>query len=211
MKLIERSRIKKNAENKISALENSLKLLQRDGPIYNALIYVDNETFLSDLQRMLTSNNIRTTKFTGENKLNERLLTIDNLRKHSINAIIAIKCLDEGVDIPSAKTAFFLSNNTDPREYVQRLGRVLRLDNLGDKKMSEIYDYVVIPPSGIVYEDETDRNIARNMIKNEIIRSKFFNELASNAREAQDTIDDAVDKYSFYYEENELTYNTGED
>lgn len=211
MKLIERSRIKKNAEGKIFTLENSLRSLQHDGPIHDALIYVDNEAFLSKLQIMLTRNNIRTTKFTGENKLDERLSTIDNLRNHSINAIIAIKCLDEGVDIPSAKTAFFLSNNTDPREYVQRLGRVLRLDIAGDKTISEIYDYLVMPPADIAYKDEADRNIARNMIKNELIRSKFFNELSSNSGTAQDIIDDAVDKYGFYYEENELTYNTGEE
>lgn len=211
MKLIERSRIKKNAENKIFALENSLKALQKDGPIYNALVYVDNEDFLSELQRMLTTNNVRTTKFTGENTLVERLSTINNLRNHSINAIVAIKCLDEGVDIPSAKTAFFLSNNTDPREYVQRLGRVLRLDPEADKQISEIYDYIVVPPSEVAYENEMDRNIARNMIKNELIRSKFFNELSSNSDKARDIIDDAVDKYGFYYEENELTYNTGEE
>jgi superfamily II DNA or RNA helicase len=104
-----------------------------------------------------------------------------------------------------------LSNNTDPREYVQRLGRVLRLDIAGDKTISEIYDYLVMPPADIAYKDEADRNIARNMIKNELIRSKFFNELSSNSGTAQDIIDDAVDKYGFYYEENELTYNTGEE
>lgn len=211
MKLIERSRIKKNAENKIIALESSLRSLQKDGPIYDALVYVDNEDFLSELQRILTSNNVRTTKFTGENSVEERISTINNLRNHSINAIVAIKCLDEGVDIPSAKTAFFLSNNTDPREYVQRLGRVLRLDLNSNKTISEIYDYIVVPPVGVNYENESDRNIARNMIKNELIRSKFFNELSSNSDKAQDIIDDAVDDYGFYYEENELEYNLGED
>lgn len=211
MKLIERSRIKKNAGNKILALESSFHALQKKGPVHNALIYVDNEDFLSELQRMLTENNIRTSKFTGDNSVEERLSTINNLRNHSINAIVAIKCLDEGVDIPSAKTAFFLSNNTDPREYVQRLGRVLRQDPIGNKTLSEIYDYIVVPPSGISYESESDRNIARNMIKNELIRSKFFNELSSNASEAQDIIDDAVDGYGFYYEENELEYNLGEE
>jgi superfamily II DNA or RNA helicase len=143
--------------------------------------------------------------------LEERLSAIQNLRAHSINAIVAIKCLDEGVDIPSAKTAFFISNNTDPREYVQRLGRVLRLDSEGNKDYSEIYDYIVMPPPGVVYENEVDRKIARNMIKNELIRSRFFNELALNSEMAQDIIDDAVDRYGFYFEPDELTYNTGDD
>lgn len=210
MKLIERSRIKKNAENKLFSLEKSLKTLQRNSSLYNTLIYVDNEVFLHDLQSMLTENNIRTTKFTGNNSLDERMAAINNLRNHSINAIIAIKCLDEGVDIPSAKLAFFLSNNTDPREYVQRLGRVLRLDKQSKKTISEIYDYIVVPPAGIQYEDEKDRKIARNMIKNELIRAKFFNELSTNSVSAQDLIDDAVDKYGFYFEDDELLYTIGE-
>ena len=205
MKLIRRARIKKNAGNKLVLLENCLKSLQDQDILYDALIYVDNEDFLQELQNMLTSNDIRTTKFTGSNTVEERLSAIKNLRTHSINAIVAIKCLDEGVDIPSAKLAFFLSNNTDPREYVQRLGRVLRLSK--NKEMADVYDYIVTPPSGVVYNDEPDRKIARNMVKNELIRVKFFNGLATNSQQAQSVIDDAVDEYRFYFEEDELTYS----
>lgn len=208
-KLIARSRIKKNAENKVPALEKTLRAMQRDNSLQNALIYVDNEEFLTDIQKMLTDNNIRTTKFIGSNSLEERLDAINNLRSHSINAIVAIKCLDEGVDIPSAKVAFFISNNTDPREYVQRLGRILRLDEESNKDHADIYDYIVMPPEGTTYQDDMDRRIARNMIRNELIRSKFFNDLAINSESAQDIIDDAVDKYGFYFDKDELIYNTG--
>jgi superfamily II DNA or RNA helicase len=211
MKLVARSRIKKNAESKLLSLEKTLNHIKKKGQLHNALIYVDNEDYLQKLQAMLTINNIRTTKFIGSNTLEERLSAIQNLRSHSINAIVAIKCLDEGVDIPSAKVAFFLSNNTDPREYVQRLGRVLRLDGEGDKDCAEIYDYIIMPPSGVTYENETNRRIARNMIKNELIRARFFNNLATNSENAQVVIDDAVDKYGFYFEPDELTYNIGDD
>jgi superfamily II DNA or RNA helicase len=211
MKLIARSRIKKNAESKIFSLEKTLRDIQNSGGLQNALIYVDNEDYLQGLQEMLTRNNIRTTKFVGINSLEERLSAIQNLRTQSINAIVAIKCLDEGVDIPSAQTAFFIANNTDPREYVQRLGRVLRLDEEGGKKRSEIYDYIVMPPQDVVYENEMDRRIARNMIKNELIRARFFNELALNSSSAKELIDDAVDRYGFYYEDDELTYSIGDE
>lgn len=211
MKLIARSRIKKNAENKIFSLEKTLRDIQNSGGLQNALIYVDNEEYLQGLQEMLTRNNIRTTKFVGNNSLEERLSAIQNLRTQSINAIVAIKCLDEGVDIPSAQIAFFISNNTDPREYVQRLGRVLRLDEVGGKEKAEIYDYIVMPPQDVVYESEMDRRIARNMIKNELIRARFFNELAINSSSAKELIDDAVDRYGFYYEDDELTYSIGDE
>lgn len=211
MKLIARSRVKKNAENKVLSLSRALKEMLREDSLYDALIYVDNEEFLKVIQAMLTESSVRTTKFTGASALEDRLSAIRNLRTHAINAIVAIKCLDEGVDIPSAKMAFFLSNNTDPREYVQRLGRVLRLDEESQKNSSDIYDFIVVPPSGLEYEGETDRRIARNMIKNELIRAKFFNELAVNSEQSQDIIDDSVDEYGFYYEENELIYNIGDE
>ena len=209
-KLRERARIKKNAFNKLVALDSTIKRLQKTKNFNDALIYVENEDKISELQKVLTDNLIRTTKFTGDNTLEERLSAIDNLRKKSINAIVAIKCLDEGVDIPSAQQAFFLSNNTDPREYVQRLGRVLRLDKESGKDLAEIYDYIVMPPSDVIYEDEAARKVARNLIKNELIRSKFFNELSLNSTQAQEIIEDAVDKYGFYFEEDELNYNLGE-
>lgn len=211
MKLVARSRIKKNAEGKLVSLERTINQIKEKSQLQNALIYVDNEDYLQKLQAMLTRNDIRTTKFVGSNTLEERLSAIQNLRTHSINAIVAIKCLDEGVDIPSAKVAFFLSNNTDPREYVQRLGRVLRLDSAGDKDHAEIYDYIIMPPSGVAYQNETDRKIARNMIKNELIRSRFFNDLAMNSENAQVIIDDTVDNYGFYFEPDELTYSIGDD
>lgn len=210
-KLNARARIKKNAESKISALEQLVRQLHTSGSMHHSLIYVDNERFLTELQQMLTKNNILTTKFVGETSLDERMKIIDNLRAGSIGAIVAIRCLDEGVDIPSAQTAFFLSNNTDPREYIQRLGRVLRKDSSGDKQVANIYDYLVMPPSHINYSDETERNIARNLIKGELIRAKFFEELATNGGVAKELIDDEVDKYGFHYEDSELLYTIEEE
>ena len=49
------------------------------------------------------------------------------------------------------------------------------------------------------------------MIKNELIRSLFFNQLALNSVTAQDIVDEAVDRYGFYYEPNELTYSIGDE
>ncbi len=209
MKLMRRARIKKNAENKLLALENIVVKLQNDDKLYNALIYSDNEKYLTAIQQMLTSHNIRTTRFIGENTTEERNAAINTLRDKSINAIVAIKCLDEGVDIPSAQSAFFVSNNTDPRECVQRLGRVLRIDREGDKKYANIYDYIVVPPKEVHFRDPGERNISRNMIKNELIRAKFFEKLALNSDEISDEIADAVDVYGFNFKDSELQYNQG--
>lgn len=52
---------------------------------------------------------------------------IDQFNRGMIDALVAIRCLDEGVDIPSIKNALILSSNDDYREFVQRRGRILRL------------------------------------------------------------------------------------
>lgn len=186
--LIKRARIKKNAESKIPYVIQQLRTLKSQSKLNRALIYVDNENFLDDLQNALASSRIVTSRYLGSTPSDERNKIIKNLCSDTIDAIIAIKCLDEGVDIPSARQAFILSNGTDPREYVQRLGRVLRKDDKSGKTISEVHDYLVLPPTNIRYADDFERKTIRNMVKNEIKRSDFFVSLANNRDEAKDLI-----------------------
>ena len=60
-----------------------------------------------------------------------------------MQALVAIRCLDEGVNIPSIETAFIMASSTNPKEYVQRRGRVLR--KFPGKKRAVIYDFVTLP------------------------------------------------------------------
>ena len=206
MKLMKRSRIKKQAQAKFIKFEQIVDSLGGD-KISNALIYVDTNKMLEEVQQMLTHKLIRSTKFTGEESVQQRITTIDGLRDKSISAIVAIKCLDEGVDIPSATTDIFLSNNTDSREYVQRLGRVLRKDKNGFKDHADIYDFIVFPP----VDTPNDDKIGRNLAKNELIRCKFFTSLARNGDEAWWSIYESLDKYGYYFKDDELTYNIERD
>ena len=104
--------------------------------------------------------------------------------------LVAIKCLDEGVDVPSTKTAYFLSSTTNPREFVQRRGRILRKDNF--KSIAEIYDFIVFP------NDETveDMNVGQNIIKKELPRFAEFSMHANNQFEARRKIFDEIKKYN---------------
>lgn len=206
MKLMKRARIKKQADGKFHRLEQMLKSLG-GSDIRNTLIYADSSAMLERIQTILTAHFIKTTKFTGAEKLDDRLKTIDNLRDGNISAIVAIKCLDEGVDIPSAITGIFMSNNTDSREYVQRLGRVLRKDRLGNKDHANVYDFIVFPPTDTANDDK----VARNLVKNELIRCKFFTTLATNGDEAWWSIYEKLDEHGFYFQEEELSYNDGID
>jgi len=206
MKLMKRSRIKKQADNKFSRLEQMLNELG-GVDMRNTLIYADSNAMLERIQKILTSKFIKSTKFTGAESLDERLKTINNFRDGAVSAIVAIKCLDEGVDIPSAITGIFMSNNTDPREYIQRLGRVLRKDKLSNKDHASVYDFIVFPPVDTMNED----TIGRNLVKNELIRCKFFTELAVNGDESWWSIYESLDRYGYYFQEDELSYNNGKE
>ena len=68
---------------------------------------------------------------------------VDAFNKGEISALAAIRCLDEGINIPSIKSALILSSNDDYREFVQRRGRILR--TYKGKEYAHIYDVVVLP------------------------------------------------------------------
>lgn len=207
--LIRRARIKKEASAKLPQVQQKLLELHRNNQLNRALIYVDNENYLTELQRTLTDKRIKTSRITGSTPRDERERIIEQLDDQIIDAIVAIKCLDEGVDIPSARRAFILANNTDPREYTQRLGRVLRLDRKHPgKDHADIYDYIVSPPQQITFYDEKDRDVARNLLKSELTRAQFFIKIATNGNDANfDLFEHCRDIFGFVFSPEELCYN----
>ena len=81
-------------------------------------------------------------KFTSEDDSEEREALKTAFKNEEIQALVAIKCLDEGMNIPAIKTAFILASSTNPKEYIQRRGRVLR--KFPGKQYAEIYDFITI-------------------------------------------------------------------
>ena len=69
----------------------------------------------------------KASKFTATEDIQERMQLIDSFNKGYIEYLVAIRCLDEGINIPSIKSALILSSNDNYREFVQRRGRILRL------------------------------------------------------------------------------------
>jgi superfamily II DNA or RNA helicase len=56
-----------------------------------------------------------------------------------------MKCLDEGVDVPSARQAIIMASTGNPKQFIQRRGRVLRKDPASGKTRAVIWDFVVVP------------------------------------------------------------------
>jgi superfamily II DNA or RNA helicase len=136
--------------------------------------------------------NMRVRQFTSRESSAERREISEMFANADLQALIAIKCLDEGVDIPMIRTAFILASTTNPREYVQRRGRLLRRDKLGRKQRAEIYDFVTLPRDPVeaaVLPDEDTRGEKR-LVFNELVRAREFAELAENCAEASEVLDE---------------------
>lgn len=132
---------------------------------------------------------MKITRFTSTESALER----ENIKKafaegKDLQALVAIRCLDEGVNIPSIKTAFILASSTNPKEYIQRRGRVLR--NYPGKKYAVIYDFVTLPINENdidMYPDEIVESVKGLAIK-EITRIQEFASIALNPFASDDLI-----------------------
>lgn len=146
---------------------------------------------------------MKVSKFTAEESIDERRLIKEHFKDgDDLQAIVAIKCLDEGVNIPGIKTAFILASTTNPKEYIQRRGRVLRKSQETGKDYAEIFDFVTLPRpldevSGLTIE-QARRDIS--LVKNELARVKEFGRLSMNLMESQKLIWEICDCYDLPYD-----------
>lgn len=140
--------------------------------------------------------NMGVSQFTSRESAQERdVLKKEFAEGDTIQALIAIRCLDEGVNIPDIKTAFILASSTNPKEYVQRRGRVLR--KAPGKTKAVIYDFVTLPRpiDDVYYLDDSDLDMDMSLIKRELERIKDFASIAENASVADKLIDELEDAY----------------
>ena len=106
------------------------------------------ETYLKKVSDKLNEIGFKPSKFTCNETAEDRRNIIKNFHEGYINSILAIRCLDEGIDIPSIKAALILASKDNYREFVQRRGRILRLCKEKGKdinSVADIYDIVVLP------------------------------------------------------------------
>lgn len=98
---------------------------------------------IQSVKRVLTAHSFKASQFTASENMSVRMELVDAFNKGEISALAAIRCLDEGINIPSIKSALILSSNDDYREFVQRRGRILR--KYDNKPHANIYDVIVLP------------------------------------------------------------------
>jgi superfamily II DNA or RNA helicase len=99
-----------------------------------------------------------------------------------LQVLVAIRCLDEGVDVPATRSAFILASSTNPRQFVQRRGRVLR--KFPGKSRADLHDFFVVPEPSEFPKGSTEFRMMRNLVRGQLARSQEFTDLAVNGPEA---------------------------
>jgi superfamily II DNA or RNA helicase len=118
-----------------------------------------------------------------ENK-SEREHILELFANGTYQVLVAMKCLDEGVDIPPARKAILMASSGNPREYIQRIGRLIR--RYHDKEEAEIYDIIVAPK--IEQNDNDLKTIEMRILDKEMKRYEEIAKIAINSTEALNKI-----------------------
>ena len=143
-----RAEIIKDACNKFEVFEQILSDIKE----YSGLIVYCSPNQKDKVLEILAKHDIVAHKFTMEEKtipmelyggLSEREVILDDFSKGNYQALVAMHCLDEGVDVPSASKAIFMCSSNSSREFIQRIGRVIR--RFEGKTHADIYDLIVKP------------------------------------------------------------------
>lgn len=189
---IKRSRILNNSRSKINWIRKNIK---QSDDIKHTLFYVGDQIFDEILSLIGNEKQILVHEFTHRQNLRKRKELITKFAKGEIQAFVAMKCLDEGVDVPPTRTAYFLASSSVPREFIQRRGRILR--NYPGKKFAIVYDLISVPPIDYIIRGKFDENYkaVRSAIKREYKRIREFSGLAENKYQALDKFLNIAEKF----------------
>ena len=186
--LAQRARLVGAAANKLNALRDLMK--QRLGTSHTLIYCGDGSVeceMTQETQRQLevvthmlgAELGYRVNTYTAETPLEERETLRDQFETGDLQGLVAIRCLDEGVDIPAIQTAVILASSSNPRQFVQRRGRILRRHP--NKNRAELFDMIVVPPD----LGKTSLEMERNLFRKELRRFAEFADLADNSGEAR--------------------------
>lgn len=213
--LLKRKQIIHKAENKKKEFEAILKEhLNNTGSLKYTLVYVpegnrlddqtadifDTEERIKDDEDTLhlideytrivrdLDPHIVVRQFTSESSDRDSMLS--DFANGNIDVLTSMKCLDEGVDVPRSELAIFCASTGNPRQFIQRRGRVLRTHK--DKRYAIIHDLVVIPETNF---DSECYELEKSLVSTEIKRVRDFALLSENCNDTLNTLDEILNRY----------------
>ena len=189
--LFKRARLIGTAREKLDLL---VDLFKRESDPSHSLVYCsDGSTGLDDegerhvdatTEQLRNECGLTVERFTAREDQAERERLLSAFEAGDIPVLTSIRCLDEGVDVPATRTAYLLASTSNPRQYVQRRGRILRQHT--DKKFAVIHDFITVPDTTrhpeVLSDDQYDAE--RTLIRKELERVTTFAESARNHPDA---------------------------
>lgn len=216
MMLLARKRIIHKAENKLATFIDIIrKRYEEKGNLKYSLIYVpegnkpdyisggddydisdvimddeDAEHLINIYSHAITEIDERVTvrKFMSGQTDREQIL--DDFASGKLQVLTSMKCLDEGVDVPRSEFAVFCSSTGNPRQFIQRRGRILRTHP--DKSMAEVHDLVVVPEVNPNYDSF---KLERALLKTELKRVNNFALLSENPSYSEMELREVMEHY----------------
>lgn len=128
-------------------------------------------------------------KFVSGQKDRDEILS--DFASGKLHVLTSMKCLDEGVDVPRSELAIFCSSTGNPRQFIQRRGRVLRTHP--DKKLAELHDLVVAPEID-PYSDSY--RMEQSLLRGELARVSNFANLSENPSFSEMELREVLDHYA---------------
>ena len=203
--LLKRSRLINGSQNKPRALEKILSNIGK--PIKHSLFYcaegminyeqddddLSSQRQIEKISRLLNNYGWKTCQFTANEKKAQRKIILDDFKDAKIDSLVAMKCLDEGVDIPACSTAFILSSSRKERQFIQRRGRILR--KFQGKTKAIIYDFVITLP----LSELNDIEVGRKLMIAELQRINEFARLSLNRSDAYSEIKEYLERFDLYH------------
>lgn len=189
--LFQRARLIGTAREKLDLL---VELFEQTVEPSHSLVYCsdgstgveqDGERHVDATTRRLRKDcGLTVNRFTAREDQEEREQLLSAFEAAEIEVLTSIRCLDEGVDVPATRTAYILASTTNPRQYIQRRGRILR--NHPEKKYAVIHDFITVPDTTrhpeVLSDDRYEAE--RNLIRKELERVTMFADAARNHPDA---------------------------
>ncbi|MBB3084694.1 helicase-related protein [Geodermatophilus sabuli] len=184
-----RSNVVSHAEAKVQALAAIMSSPPDFRSAQHLLVYVGegaargaHESSLRRVADLLGNRfQMRVSSYTSETPSDERRRLQERLASGELQALIAMRCLDEGVDIPEARVGIMMASTQNPRQFVQRRGRILRRSP--GKTIADVHDMLVLPP---INHDMLDSD--RTLLASELARAYELADAAENRNSAMQAV-----------------------
>jgi len=168
-------------------LDSTVQYATTDNPIDDADVDKLIDKYTQIIQEISPTTTVR--KFVSG--IRDRDEVLRKFSTGETEVLTSMKCLDEGVDVPRSELAIFCASTGNPRQFIQRRGRILRKHP--DKHIAIIHDLVVAPEFD---STEENYNMERNLLKGELQRVKDFAGLSENPAFAYTELEEITNYYN---------------